>query len=725
MIWYALAIFWSAFLLFLVQPILGKQILPWFGGTPGVWTTCLLFFQILLLGGYMYAHASSAWLKPRGQALLHVTLLTLSLWFLPIVADPAYRTAVDAAPTWQILSLLAFTIGAPYFLISATGPLLQAWFAHTHSASPYRLYALSNVGSLLALLSYPFLVEPNLRLGAQTTDWSWGYVLFVVACGLCAAQLAFSSEKDRAGSDQATSAEHVGGDDERDQRPTAGLMALWLGLASTASAMLMATTNQICQEVAVVPFLWILPLTLYLLSFIICFDSPRWYDRRVFLPLLVLSVVAATEMLFLGVNAPILAQIGTSCVALFATAMVCHGELVRSKPTTSHLTLFYLFVATGGAVGGVLVAIIAPRLFTGFWEYHLSLVAGCLLAVLALAREPGGSWQRRPNWLTAVLLLGFLALGAGLTIHSIYYNRGVVYASRNFYGLLRVRDAMDTHTDPQTKEVFHWPVRKLVHGAIWHGMQWLDEDKQRWPTSYYSPHSGVGIAIQQHPRRNGELVGDTGLHIGIVGLGTGTVAALGQRGDRFRFYEINPDVIHVAQEYFTYLSHSDASSEVVEGDARLMLEKELESSGPHLFDILVMDAFSSDAIPMHLLTTECVDMYWKHLKPDGILIVNILNRNVDLQPIIRAIADHSHREARVFHENGNASRGLFVTSWAIVTSNREFLDSFAVAAGAQPLPEDLPDVVWTDDYGSLWQVLRRFELPNWETFQSWIAGIWE
>ena len=281
MIWYALTIFWSAFLLFLVQPILGKQILPWFGGTPAVWTTCLLFFQVLLLGGYVYAHGLSAWLKPRGQALVHITLLAASLWFLPIVTDSTYRGQLESSPTWQILVLLTATIGAPYFLMSATGPLLQAWFSRTHTGSPYRLYALSNVGSLLALLSYPFLVEPNLRLGVQTHWWSWGYAAFAVFCTLCAVQLAiFRRPRSEHNADRGSEEPSHREQDQNAQAPGWALMGLWLGLAASASAMLLATTNQICQEVAVVPFLWILPLTLYLLSFIICFDSPRWYDRR-------------------------------------------------------------------------------------------------------------------------------------------------------------------------------------------------------------------------------------------------------------------------------------------------------------------------------------------------------------------------------------------------------------------------------------------------------------
>ncbi|HEY4310585.1 MAG TPA: fused MFS/spermidine synthase [Pirellulales bacterium] len=721
MIWYALTIFWSAFLLFLVQPILGKQILPWFGGTPAVWTTCLLFFQILLLGGYLYAHALTAWLTPRAQALLHIALLGSSLWFLPIAADPSYRMAVESSPIWQILALLAFTVGAPYFLISATGPLLQAWFAKTHVGSPYRLYALSNVGSLLALLSYPFLVEPNFKLGMQTHGWSWGYAAFAIVCALCGVQLLLAERRRAAGTSDAH-APPVASDRNApsephpaEARPGWGMMALWLGLAAGASGMLMATTNQICQEVAIVPFLWILPLTLYLLSFIICFDSPRWYDRRVFIPLLALSITAAATMLFMGVSAPLTAQIGTYSVTLFACAMTCHGELVRARPHSRDLTLFYLCVASGGALGGVFVALVAPAIFDGFWEYHLTLVLCPALVLAAITREVNWLWyRRRPTSLAAVLLLCFSGLIAALLIHIHEYRKGVLFGTRNFYGVVRVRDADDPFTES--------PMRKLVHGAIWHGMQLLEGEMRTWPTSYYARTSGVGLAIEQHPRRTEFDPVNRTLRIGVVGLGAGTVAALGQAGDEIRFYDINPDIIHIAQEYFYFLEDSAAHWTIAEGDARLVLEQELADNGPQQFDVLIMDAFSSDAIPMHLLTTECIAMYWKHLRPDGILVVNISNRNVDLDPVVLAIAQSSDKQVRVCESDEDREQGAFSATWALITSNEDFLNAADVAFRTEDLPKGTVPVVWTDDYGSLWQVLRAFdasEITDWIKDHVW------
>ncbi|HVU87473.1 MAG TPA: fused MFS/spermidine synthase [Pirellulales bacterium] len=709
MIWYALTIFWSAFLLFLVQPILGKQILPWFGGTPAVWTTCLLFFQMLLLGGYLYAHAITAWIAPRAQALLHISLLGASLWFLPIVADPAYRAAVESSPTWQILALLTFTIGAPYFLISATGPLLQAWFAKTHVGSPYRLYALSNVGSLLALLSYPFVVEPRLKLGDQTHYWSWGYAAFAVFCALCGYQLlrsqrrhAASPSTEVAAPPRTVGASSSNGHHEFEHPTSWGLMALWLGLAAGASGMLMATTNQICQEVAVVPFLWILPLTLYLVSFIICFDSPRWYDRRFFVPLLIITIAATAIMLFIGVSAPLVAQIGTYSAALFACAMSCHGELVRARPPARDLTLFYLCVASGGALGGVFVALVAPAIFDGLWEFHVALVVCPALVLAAMVREENVLYVRnRPTVLAAVLLLAFCALITTLVIHVREYRKGVLVATRNFYGVVRVRDAYDPFTES--------PVRKLQHGTILHGMQLLEGDMRVWPTTYYARTAGVGLAIEQHPRRLATDPANRNLRIGVIGLGAGTVAALAQAGDTIRFYDINPDVIRIAQEYFYFLDETQAHWTVEQGDARLTLEKELAENGPQNFDVLVMDAFSSDAIPMHLITTECVEMYWKHLKPDGILVVNTSNRNVDLDPLVLAMAEASHKDARLCETNEDRNTGIYSSTWALVTSNEEFLGSLPVSQFTTLIPDAVQPVVWTDDYGSLWQVLRKYD----------------
>jgi spermidine synthase len=708
MLFYALTIFWSAFLLFLVQPILGKQILPRFGGTPAVWTTCLLFFQILLLGGYVYAHGLSAWLKPKAQAVVHFALLAGSLWFLPIAVDPSYRVKLEGSPTWQILSMLTLTVGAPYFLLSATGPLLQAWFAKTHSRSPYRLYALSNVGSLLALLSYPFVVEPNLKLGAQTGNWSWGYAIFAAVCGLCAIQLFLRGERGAAEPIDAPAKESV------DEAPiTRGTRFFWLALAATASSMLLATTNQICQEVAVVPFLWILPLVLYLLSFIICFDSPRWYVRPIFMVLLVTFATAAVVLMQFVVQASIELQIFVYSMAFFACAMVCHGELVRSKPPASQLTMFYLLIAAGGALGGLFVAVVAPVIFSGYWEYHLTLWGAWVLAIVALARDPNSVYRRpETRWVWIVSLLAVMALGSVLLYDVRSYREAAVATSRDFYGVLRISDQ-----SPTTAGV----ARILRNGATTHGVQFLYGPLERVPVAYYDEKSGVSYAIRRHPLSVAAAKASEppaeGLKVGVIGLGTGTIAAFGQPHGVVRFYEINPEVERISREYFTYRANSLADVQVVLGDARLVLEKELDSTGPQRFDVLAIDAFSSDAIPMHLLTRECNEIYWRHLKPDGILVIHVSNRNIDLIPVVHAMAQQAGKEAVVIRSEGEQTEegnpGALAANWVLITSNQEFLRDEVVVERirekGQVLTDEDPSVLWTDDYGSLWQVLRR---PN-------------
>lgn len=705
MIFYAFTIFWSAFLLFLVQPILGKQLLPRFGGTPAVWTTCLLFFQTLLLAGYVYAHGLNAWLRPRAQAIVHCALLAGSLWVLPIAIDPTYRVKLKGSPTWQILAMLTLTVGAPYLLLSATGPLLQAWFAKTHARAPYRLYALSNVGSLLALLSYPFVVEPKLNLGAQTWNWTLGYGLFFIVCAMCAVQLYLRGES--ATTAPADESVHPAG---AAANITLGTKFFWLALSTTASAMLMATTNQICQEVAVAPFLWILPLVLYLLSFIICFDRPHWYSRRFFLGMLVAFSSQAVLILYLKSDAPIVAQLVVYSTTLFACAMVCHGELVQSRPPASHLTMYYLLIAAGGAIGGLFVAIMAPLVFSGYWEYHLTLWGSWVLALVALARDPESMFRRREMWwfwLAALLALTVLSFALVKQVRD--YRHSAIATTRDFYGTLLVSDEMFSGAEP---------MRGLVNGATTHGEQFLSPQKKRLPISYYDVNSGVGYAILRHPLRTAEPTADgappASMKIGVIGLGVGTIAAYGRPQDEIRFYEINPEVERLSNEYFTYRSASPAKVEVEIGDARLVLEQELESTGPRLFDLLVLDAFNSDAVPMHLLTRECNEIYWKHLKPDGILAVHISNRNLDLAPVVHALAQHAGKQAIFLASDGDDHRGnnsgARQAFWMLVTSNQDFLYDSEVRRRIRYKGKELtdadPSLLWTDDYGSLWQVIR-------------------
>ena len=693
MLCFCLTIFLSAFLLFQVQPLIARYILPWFGGGPAVWTACMLFFQILLLVGYAYAHAISSRMVRGPQVWLHLVLLGISVWFLPIEPDPAvWKPLQSDEPTAHILLLLLANIGVPYLLLSSTAPLLQRWFSLTFpSSSPYRLYALSNTGSLLALLTYPILVEPNLTLGRQVDVWSAGFGVFAVLCGWSA--LRFVRHPSGAADVPPRGVSNV-----PERGPDLPTVLLWLGLSAIGSVMLLATTNQMCQEVAVVPFLWVLPLSLYLLTFIISFHHERWYRRRPFGVLLVASSISAVIVLAGGAFVPLWAQLGVHSVTVFACCMACHGELARSKPHPRYLTLFYLVVAAGGALGGAFVALAAPRLFAGYWEYHVGL-AGCLLLVLICWYRDGvgsGMFQRPADlWIRVgvvyVLLVSVLAYQA----HA--QSRSALAVSRNFYGILRLNEGSDLAGAKRT----------LMHGRIVHGYQYQDTGKRQWPTAYYGPDSGVGLALRRHPSRRPSNPHRKALRVGIVGLGAGTLAAYGRPADYFRFYEINPQVLRYSEEYFTYRRDAGATVDVILGDARIRMEREIEEGAPQRFDILVVDAFSSDAIPIHLITREASDLYWKHLRDDGVLLFHISNRSLDLAPITRALAERCGCEAIRIQSPKDEHRGVSKATWVVLTRNRDFLEVEAIRNAAQPWTDnDRPPLLWTDDYAALWQILK-------------------
>ncbi|MBI3839021.1 MAG: fused MFS/spermidine synthase [Planctomycetia bacterium] len=705
---YAITIFLSAFLLFQVQPLVGKFILPWFGGSPAVWTTCMLFFQVLLLAGYSYAHLVTSKLSPRAQTVCHVGLLAGSLVFLPIAPDATtWKPSGDEAPIGRILVLLTAMIGLPYFLLSSTGPLLQERFRRETGKTPYRLYSLSNVGSLLALLSYPFLFEPELTLQTQILGWSISYGLFALCCGWCVLWFSRSAHfvPGASGDESAPSQAVVPGD----ARPDLRHILLWLSLAACGSVMLLATTNQLCQEITSVPFLWVLPLALYLLTFIICFDHERWYHRNGFRVLLVAAVATVCYLLFIKVKLGIWAQLTIYSAALWVCCMVCHGELVRAKPAPKFATLFYLLVSAGGALGGILVALVAPLLLHDFWEYEIGLGATILLAVVAPRLQP----RRKPTSPQMRLLLGgatSIALGAGITWGILEYQEQPtstetnLETTRDFYGILRVN--RDENPYNPTVGDANGPYLELIHGRIQHGFQYLDADKRRMATTYYGPKSGIGVALINHPRRSAMTPGERSLRVGVVGLGCGTLATYGEPGDTIRFYEINPEVIRISNEYFTFRKDSPAQVDIVLGDARIKMEQEISSGRPQRFDVLAVDAFSSDSIPMHLLTKQCVELYRQHLQSDGLLCLHISNNFLDLSGVTRGIAQALGYECLRIHARRDPEIGTNTSTWVILTVNREFLNSPAVQDRIEPwTQDDPPPLVWTDDYGSLWQVL--------------------
>ncbi len=667
---YGLAIFLSAFLLFQVQPLIGKMILPWFGGSASVWTTCMLFFQMTLLLGYFYSHWVVRFLSPYRQSLLHGSLLLLSLVVMPISASAEWKPTGAEDPTLRILGLLMASIGLPYFVLSTTGPLLQAWFARERSGVvPYRLFALSNFGSMLALLAYPLAVEPYFPTRWQSWLWSSLFACFVVACGLLAW---------RGRNGQPITAEHH----EAGPAPRWTRRVLWAALAACPSILMVADTSFLTTNIAPIPMIWVAPLALYLLSFILSFDHHGWYRRPVFLPLLVLALAALAYLPTLGLTElPIQLSLAINLLAFFVCCMVCHGELARLQPHPSHLTGYYLMLAVGGALGGFFVGVVAPYWFNSNYELSIGILLTGLVAAIAIipnARFARPGWRTASIASTAVLLL--LLAWVRVADHR-WETGGADVSLRNFYGTLQVFSNAEND------------YRSMRHGQITHGRQHLAADKLDLPTTYYSSEGGAGKAL---------LAKASGgpLRVGVIGLGVGTLVSYGRRGDYFRLYEIDPLVIDIAKGHFSYLSRTAATTEIVLGDARLQLEREPGQQ----FDVLVVDAFSGDSVPIHLLTRQAFELYFRHLKPDGVLAVHITNRFLDLRPVIKAAADHLGRPARIVDYEGDRERGIFRSRWALIAQDDTFFchEGFEDARLLADKPGFRP---WQDDYSSLFAIL--------------------
>lgn len=682
---FALTIFTGAFLLFLVQPLIGKYILPWFGGTPGVWTTCMLFFQLVLLAGYAYAHFLSRWLKPRGQAVVHLALLLVSLAVLPIIPTEAWKPKPGDAPITHILLLLGATIGLPYFVVSTTGPLMQAWFARLNpDQSPYRLYALSNIGSLLALLAYPFLIEPRFSRKLQALSWGWGLIAYVAFASWCV-WLVW-----RRGVAEEIPAGGTAPEEAPVEAPSLRQKFLWLALPACASALLLATTNKLTQDVAVIPFLWILPLGLYLLTFILSFDANQWYWRPLFLPAAVGCFGWLIYVLQNINDVGIGWQVPAFCLTMFVACMVCHGELYALKPHPRWLTSFYLMISLGGAIGGFLVAVVAPHVFKSYAELAWSCGAGAVLTWLVCLpdwRAPNFQWWRFHAWMAGSLV----AMAVCLAFYIQSKERdNVVEATRNFYGAMSVLE--------YGKETPGSRYLLLQHGRITHGFQLTDPDQRRRITSYYGEQSGVALAIRNFPRPQ--------KRIGVVGLGTGTTAAFGEKGDYVRIYEINEEVRRIATSRFTFVNDTigvGGKVDIIMGDARLSMERE----EPQRFDVLALDAFSSDAIPVHLLTKEAVAIYGKHLAPDGVLAVHISNRYLDLEPVVENVAkEFGYQRLSISDGDGERDWWIYSSTWVLLSKNKELMTLIASrteSAKSEASAKLVP--LWTDDYVSLWPIM--------------------
>ncbi len=719
---YALAVFLSSFLLFLVQPLIGKYILPWFGGTPGVWTACLLFFQIMLLAGYGYAHLLASWLTPRRQVIVHGLVLLATLVCLPIVPSDAWKSTTVENPTLAILLLLTMTVGGPYLVLSASAPLVQKWFSLSYPArSPYRLYAISNAASLGALLSYPFVFERLMQLPSQCYFWSLTYVGYAVSLGICAywvfrgigsVHTTGNSTIGRAAAPSTecgTTSPAEANAGAVPQAPSALDQILWIALSACGTLMLMATTNQITQDVAPIPFLWVLPLTLYLLSFVICFDHPRWYHRNAFAWLFIGMVVvtAMVQVYFREIGLSL--QIAKYALCLFACCMVCHGELVLRRPSARWLTKYYLLISFGGSLGGCFVALAAPALFDDYREYWLGLGLTCLLVLVGRRYDVLSARFKR----FGMLRLGMGATGAAASLAVVVGMAGpgdrldgqsqVVAKARNFYGTLKItRTDLDSPSRLRTV---------MSHGTTRHGFQYHAADRAESPTAYFDRRSGIGIALESHPRRAHLQP----MRIGVIGLGVGTLAAYTQAGDSMSFYEINPLVEKLCNEHFTFLRDAHrrgATVDVTLGDGRLLLEQQLKEQDGHRFDLLVVDAFSSDSVPVHLLTQECFETYWNHLATGGVLAVHISNLYLELRPVVLAHA--AKRNAHTFFVNQAIEdttvddEVVLRSAWMLIT----FDDEAAARLEARPEVERLeasgedPLPLWTDNYSSLYEVLR-------------------
>ena len=690
---FALAIFISAFLLFQVQPLIGKFILPWFGGSPAVWTTCMLFFQVTLFLGYAYAHATARWLNVRQQRAIHLSLMIAALAVLPIAPNTAWKPVDSEHPTGRILLLLASTVGLAYFVLSSTGPLLQAWYSQIcPGKSPYRLYALSNAGSLLALISYPLIVEPLWPSTFQAHVWSVIFLVFALLCGICALWL---------GQHSAPVVYHAV-EVAAETPPSLWRRTVWLLLPACSCLMLVATTNEVTQDVAPMPFLWVVPLSLYLLSFIVCFDHEGWYRRGVVAPLTAMAILLVSGIVvwpdWIGLTLTTASELFFYFVALFGTCMVCHGEVVRLRPSPKYLTEFYLLLSAGGAVGGIFVSLIAPNFFTTYFEWSLCLLASffvaAVVATLSLRERVAAAGftdittpPRRRRFGTGLIvsLVVIQSLALLLIMSWQFSFEEAIYRGRNFYGTVRVNDWSTEENEP---------FRAFLSGHVNHGRQWTAHEKRRIPTTYYGAGTAPALAAQSVQSR-------PGVHIGVVGLGVGTMATYARPSDTIRFYEINPEVDLIARKYFTFLGDCQGQCNVVLGDARLMLERET----PNQFDLLVLDAFTSDAPPIHLLTREAFQQYDRHLSPNGLLVVNVTNTYLELAPVVARQGQELGWKLARIRTVPDPTQLAYRTDYLVFARDPSLLPQ---SPNFETLSEDVigSAPVWTDQYSNLFQVLK-------------------
>jgi hypothetical protein len=667
---YATTIFSSATLLFLIQPIIAKEMLPWLGGAAAVWGACMVFFQSLLLLGYLYAHASIRWLGLRVQALVHMVLLAMGAAVLFFLSPAQPNSSTADHPAFAALVFLAARIGLPYFVLSSTSPLIQAWYSRGRSQSlPYRLFALSNLSSLLALVAYPFVVEPNLDLDWQFTAWRWGYAGFAAFCAWIALRSAGYQPASPA------SAARIAIDSSRQLRPQGNWRRnlRWLALAWCSSALLLGVTNNLCQNIAPMPLMWIAPLAIYLLTFVLCFDHEGWFRVSVYRVLIPCALVG---LLWTDANAGLRAYeaIPICLGSLLVACMFCHGQLAALKPAASELTAFYLYLSLGGALGGIFVGLLAPVLFVDLFEVRIAIAACFVLSLRFLFNYRSKVFLFTAGTITVFLFHALMGISA---------RTPTIFRGRSFYGALSVNESQNAAGIT---------VRAMVHGRVIHGGQWLTPIERRLPRYYYGLQSGAGLALER-PGSN--------RRVGIVGLGAGTIATYGQPGDVYRFYEIDPLVTNAANTLFTYLRDSRAQVDVVQGDARLSLDRE---PAQH-FETLILDAFSGDSIPVHLLTGEAFRGYFRHLNEDGVLAVNCSSQYLDLPPVVAEIAATFGRPAMVVDSPDHTDQNISHAIWVLVTRNGAFLDQVRTNHHGEPIPTGRRKP-WTDRYSNILAAIR-------------------
>jgi hypothetical protein len=677
MIRFGLAVFVSAWLVFTVQPLMGRLMLPAFGGLALVWTTSVMTFQALLLLGYAWAHLLRCGFSPRVGALLHLGLVVAAAFALPLSMDAPVTLADGAGLSWQVAWLLAVSAGPVFVLLSATGPLVQAWHALEAQGNPYRLYALSNVGSLVGLLGYPLVLENWLGLALQNRVWSCGYLLFAVLIAWSARTVFARKDWNGAGHGESTSGPPVSG---RAHPAGSATVLAWLLLTAVPSALMLAVSTVLSQEVASFPFLWVLPLSAYLVSWIVAFDRPEWYCRPLVFGGLLLCASTGLILWHVGTNWPLaLHMLGLPALTFFG-GWVCHAELEQLKPPAEKLTGFWLVSSLGGLLGSAVTVILAPLLLTGFFEFHLAVAVTLAIGFAGLLGNLGNRDAWRLGGWTIAVLVALSVYGASFFQSSrLAEGEGRIAVVRGPYGVVAV--------------VQRAGVRFIVNGQTIHGRQYLDAQREHVPLDYYAADRGVGRVIEAARQR----AAGKPVRLGVIGLGGGVLAGWARPGDRVRFYELSPDVVTVAGKWFSWLEHArflgTLEEPIMVGDARVSLAAEIAAGKPGRFDVLVVDAFTSDSIPVHLLTRECMALYRQHLAPGGVVAIHISNRSLDLRRILRDGGAEPGWAAKLYVN----STTDFASSW-VVAGPRALIADERLFPGATPWPVDLRTVPWTDDY---------------------------